>query len=105
MNDTDLEGQVPNLGQLLGAYLNQDFTIYGPNLEDAVDAFIDDSTAGEIVAARSEIARFLALKANDLDANLERLGNGYAYDLDMTAHEYLLRLDGLLADGLAKKQP
>ena len=104
MDNPALHNQFPEMFQFLG-YLNQDYTIYGPDLEDAVNAFIGDSTVDQIAATRAEMARFLALKANDLDTNLERLGNGYAYDVDMTAHEYLLRLDGLLAEGLATKLP
>jgi hypothetical protein len=101
--DTELQDQFPNLDQLLGGYLNQDFDIYGPDLEDAVDAYIDDAPAALIAATRVEIASFLDLKANDLDAELERLSAGYSHEPGMAAREYLLWLDGLLGEGLVRK--
>lgn len=103
MDNMDLREQFPNLDQLLSVYLNQDFDIYGPNLEDAVNVFVDDSTAEEIAETRLEIAKFLDIKANDLDAELERLCWDYSHEPDMNAHDYLLWLDGLLAKGPAKK--
>jgi hypothetical protein len=101
--DTELQDQFPNLDQVLGGYLNQDFDIYGPALEDAVDAYIDDAPAAVIAETRLEIARFLELKANDLDGELERLSAGYSREPGMAAREYLFWLDGLLRAGLARK--
>jgi hypothetical protein len=101
--DENPQDQFPNLSQLLGAYLNQDFDICGPNLEDAVRAFVDDASSEVITAARADIARFLETKANDLDAELGRLSWDYAHEPSMAAREYLLWLDGLLADGQSRK--
>jgi len=104
MDADDLEAEFPQLAVILGAYLNQDFDIYGPTLEDAVKVFLSDSTAEQITAARAEIARFLITKANDLDAELVRLsGEGYAHEPGMDAREFLLWLEGLLTEGLGGK--
>ena len=103
MGYSELQKDFFNLFTLLGAYLNQDFDICGPDLEDAVNAFVDDSDSGGIAATRVEIARFLETKANDLDAELERLSGDYAHETDMGARDYLLWLDGELAKGLARK--
>ena len=105
MDSMDLDTQFPNMAQLIGAYLNQDYTIHGPDLEDAVTAFIGDATPEMVAETRVEIARFLETKANDLDAELDRLSYGdHSCDPDMNAHDYLVWLDGVLAAGLAKKQ-
>ena len=98
MDDADLRSQFHGLAQLLGAYLNQDYTINGPDLEDSVYAFIDDSNADEIAEVRADIARFLDLRTNDLDATLYRFSHGdHAQEPGMGAREYLLWIDGLLA--------
>jgi hypothetical protein len=97
--DEELQARFYNLSQLLGAYLNQDYTIYGPNLEDAVHAYIDDSPPDLVNETRAEIAKFLALKTNDLDETLERLSHdGHSREPGMGAREYLLWIDGLLAE-------
>ena len=104
MGYSDLQTEFFNLFQLLGGYLNQDFDIFGPTLEDAVRSYIDVSDAGEIARTRAEIARFIEVKANDLDAELDRLTNGdLAREPGMGARDFLAWLDGLLAEGLIGK--
>ncbi|MEE3622982.1 contact-dependent growth inhibition system immunity protein [Nitrospirillum sp. BR 11752] len=96
--ESTIEREFPALLQIIGGYLNQDHTIYGPKLEDAVMAFIDDASADEITAGREDIARFLRAKAGHLDAALEELTSGdWAREPGTGAREYLLWLDGLLA--------
>ena len=102
MDDEDLRSRFPALGQLLGAYLNQDYTINGPELEDSVYAYIDDSNAEEIAKVRADIAGFLDLRTNDLDGTLYRFSHGdLAQEPGMGAREYLLWIDGLLAEAAA----
>ncbi|MDE1150493.1 MAG: contact-dependent growth inhibition system immunity protein [Azospirillaceae bacterium] len=96
--ESAIELEFPALLQIIGGYLNQDHTIYGPELEDAVMAFIADASADEIKQGRDDIARFLKTKAGGLDAALEELTSGdWAREPGTTAGEYLHWLDGLLA--------
>ena len=101
--DTVLSASFPDLAHLLGAYLNQDFDVYGPTIGDAVRAFVDDDPSDHIAAARSDIQRFLALHVGALDAELTRLDPGHAHPPEMPALDYLLWLDRTLADSLAIK--
>ncbi|GGF20382.1 hypothetical protein GCM10011611_27990 [Aliidongia dinghuensis] len=103
MGYSELQKQFFNLFTLLAGYLNQDFDIFGPDLDDAVNAFIDVSDAATIAETRAEIAHFLKTKANDLDAELERLSGGHAQEPGMSTHAYLLWLDGLLAEAQGRK--
>lgn len=104
MYDEDLRGQFPNLFHILVGYLDQDFALEAPTLDDAVYLFIDEAAIEDIAVTRAEIAKFLDLKTNDLDAELERLGGLYSREPGMNARDYLFWLDGLLAEGLVKKQ-
>lgn len=98
VTDEELQARFYNLGQLLGAYLNQDYTINGPNLEDSVHAYIDDAPPEVVTETRAEIAKFLTVETNDLDETLERLSHyGHSREPGMGAREYLLWIDGLLA--------
>lgn len=102
LTNEEIQTQFYNLGQLLGAYLNQDYIINGPNLEDSVYAFINDAPPEAVVETRAEIARFLAIETNDLDETLERLSHyGHSREPGMGAREYLLWIDGLLAEAAA----
>lgn len=95
------EQDFPELYQLIRAYLNQDYTINGPELEDSVYAFIEDSVPEVIQAAREDIARFLVTFPGNLDAAMEVFVRGdWARLPGTTAHDYLLWLDGLLAGAL-----
>jgi hypothetical protein len=94
----DLAGRYPELAQLLGAYLNQDYDLRGPALEDAVLAFLDDAAPDHVVATRADIARFLADNAADVDGALDALDPDHAQEPDMSARDYLLWLDRLLAE-------
>jgi hypothetical protein len=104
MAEAEISDQFPNLAQLLWAYLNQDYSYYGPELEDAVFAFIEDSDAARIDATRTEIDTFLQIKDNDIETALDCLGHeDHAREPGMGAREYLLWIDGLLAQGEAKQ--
>lgn len=103
MGYSELQTEFFNLFTVLAGYLNQDFDIFGPDLDDAVNAFIDDSDSETIASTRAEIARFLETKANDLDLELERLSGDHAHEPGVGAYDYLLWLDGLLVEGLARK--
>ena len=93
MDGDDLREEFPKLTTILGAYLNQDYTICGPTLDDAVKAYISETTTNGIITARAEIARFLDVKANDLDAELDRLDNEYSREPGMDARAFLVWLD------------
>ena len=103
MTTKSLQHRFPNLFQLLG-YLGQDFDVYGPNLGDAVNAFVADSTMDELLATRKEIADFLISQAENLEEELERLGGLYSCEPDMSAHDYLLWLDQLVTEGIRRRE-
>ncbi len=98
---TDLLVRYPDLGHLLGAYLNQDYVIYGPTLEAAVRAFVADDPPEHGAAVRADIARFLRDNSRDVDAALEALDSDRAQPPDMSGRDYLLWLDRVLAEPVA----
>lgn len=98
---TSLSRSYPDLAHLLGAYLNQDFDIYGPNLEDAVRAFVADDPPEYVAATRADIARFLHDHAGNIDAALDALEADRAQEPDMSAHDYLLWIDRVLGEAAA----
>lgn len=99
--DDALEMEYPSLYQLVGAYLNQDYTINGPELEDSVQAFVEDSTLDDVRAARDDIARFQRDRAGHLDEAMDELvQRDWARLPGTTARDYLLWLDRLLAAAL-----
>ena len=87
----------PYLEQIFGAYLNSDYTIHGPELEDAVAAYARDEHWLDVVAARADIRRFLALHRDDLDAELVRRFPDHARDAKTSALDFLNWLDATLA--------
>jgi hypothetical protein len=97
----DLSDAYPDLAHLFGAYLNQDYDIYGPTLEDAVRAFVADDPPECVMATRLDIARFLHDHPDDADAALDALDAGRSQEPEMSGRDYLLWLDRILADALA----
>jgi CdiI immunity protein len=91
----------PDLAHLRGAYLNQDYVLYDPKLEDSVSALCKDEPATYVAATRADIARLLRDNAGDLDASLGKLDPGRAQPPETRARDHLLWRDGLLADALA----
>lgn len=97
----DLADVYPELAQLLGGYLNQDYDLRGPSLEDAVLAYCHDAAPEYVAAARADIARFLHDHAGDVDSALDALDASRSQEPDMSGRDYLLWLDRILADALA----
>jgi hypothetical protein len=95
-----LSAGFPDLAHLLGAYLNQDFDLYGPSISDAVRAFCHDDPPEYVAAVRTDIGRFIAENSGDLDAALTALDPGHAHPPGMPARDYLVWLDRLLAESL-----
>lgn len=93
---TDLAETYPDLAHLLGAYLHQDFSLFGPTLADAVAAFARDEPTTAVAAARRDIARFARAHVRDCEAALHRLEPGLARPAGMTAPEFLRWLDAQL---------
>ncbi len=87
----------PYLDQLLSGYLFSDYTIYGPDLADAVAAYASDGGWLDIVAARADIRRFLAVHRDDLEAELARRFPDHAQVPGQSASDYLDWLDRTLA--------
>ena|ERR1700710_1117961 len=89
--------QYPYLDQLFGAYLFSDYTIYGPELADAVAAYAKEQGWLDVVAARADIRRFIAVYGTDLDAELTRQFPDHAQDPNHSAAAFLQWLDNELA--------
>jgi hypothetical protein len=87
----------PYLDQLLGAYLNSDYTIHGPDLADAVAAYAADEGWLDVVAARADIRRFVGFYGNDVAGELNRRFADHAQDPDQSAADFLRWLDTELA--------
>lgn len=69
----------PELDQLFGAYLNQDYKLWGDTLEEVVRCYKRDSNAEDNQHLLEELARFSSTHAEDLDASfLAR----YGFDFD-----------------------
>jgi len=96
----ELGGRYPDLAHLLGAYLNQDFDLYGPTLADAVRVFCDDDPPENVAAVREDIARFLRDHEADPDTALTALDPDHAQPPEMPARDYLLWLDAQMANAL-----
>jgi hypothetical protein len=97
----DLANRYPELRQLLGGYLNQDYDLRGPTLEAAVLAYCHDAAPAYVAAARADIARFMRDHTDDLDAALDALDGDRAQEPDMSGRDYLLWIDRVLAGALA----
>jgi hypothetical protein len=79
----------------------KDFDLYGLTLDAAARTIISRWPPKAIRDVQTEIVRFLVLdlKANDLDAELDRLSYGdHSREPRMGARDYLAWLDGLLAE-------
>ncbi len=89
----------PDLSHLLGAYLHQDFDIFGQTPADAGRAFLRDDPSDAIAATRADIARMQLAHARDLDDTLRALEPGQSRPPGMDAGAFLDWLDDLLAAG------
>ncbi len=87
-----------DLAHLPGAYLNQDYDIYGPALKDAVLTFCRDDGPGAVAAVRRDIGRVLLEDVNDVDSMLDKIDSGRAQPPEMSGRDYLLWLDSVLAE-------
>jgi hypothetical protein len=85
-----VRGQHPDLFQLFGGYLNQDWT----DEYETIDAAIDDFAAGDLVLGKRTIKQLDDLlntrDDNLLSGILEKLHLGYYYEADgFTARSWL----------------
>lgn len=99
MNTSD---RYPQLSNLIGAYLNQDYSIYADTLEGVIDCFLTDSRRDEQVALRTEIARFLR---DEQAALADTFMRAYGMDFDpalwgLTTETFLRQLDAQVASKL-----
>jgi hypothetical protein len=71
----------PELDQLIGTYFNQDFDLWGETIEEVVRSYVQGTSAEQRDLLRSEIDRFVAESATELDAVFSQK---YGFDLDPT---------------------
>ena len=69
----------PELDQLFGAYLNQDYSYWGDTLEAVVEACRRDSSPENVQALADEIDAFSVAHAHDLD---EAFSQAWGFDFD-----------------------
>lgn len=62
----------PELGQLFGVYLNQDYEYWGSTLEGVISCYIKDSSPMRVAQMVAEIGEFTRSHADDLDESFDR---------------------------------
>ena len=88
----------PELDQLFGAYLHQDYQLFGDTIEEVVACYKDDSSAEQVQHMLDEIDRFRVEHSKDLDSALLAL---YGNDFDPklwghTAASFFRLVEGVL---------
>jgi len=58
----------PHLANLFGAYLNQDYSLYGDTLEAVIDAFLQDANTQQVRQLREDVAAFRHEHRHDAEA-------------------------------------
>jgi CdiI immunity protein len=76
MTSTD---DYPELSQLFGVYLNQDYEYWGNTLEAVVSSYIGDSKLARVANLVLEIDQFARSHADDLDESFSRR---YGFDFE-----------------------
>ena len=77
-----LSKRYPRMYELFGAYLNQDFDIWGNTVEEIVAHYKEDSSPGFHREMIGEINKFIGEHPLDLDAALNaEYYNGFNYKL------------------------
>ena len=69
----------PEMNQLFGVYLNQDYSHWGETIEAVVDCYRRDSRPQQVECLVAEIQRFRARHAEDLDA---AFASAHGFDFD-----------------------
>jgi len=65
----------PALANLLSGWFHQDFDVVGDTLDDVIDAFSATSSAAQRQSLLADIARFLEIGDERLDAEFRRIFN------------------------------
>ncbi len=96
VSSRDLGERYPQLFQLFGGYLNQDWADYG-TADAAIDAFASEGP-DERPAAAQEVSKLLRDQDDDaLEQLLGELGTGYDYRADgFSARSWFERIAGRL---------
>lgn len=93
----------PELDQLFGAYLHQDYQLFGNTIEEVVACYKRESSSEQLKQMLNEIARFRAENTEHLDSVLQaRYGNDFDPKLwGHTAATFFELLESVLRDGLS----
>lgn len=67
----------PEMDQLFGVYLNQDYSYWGDTIEKVVQRYKTDSPAEDITSLLKEIDRFEQAHPHDMD---QAFGTAYGFD-------------------------
>ena len=95
---TGIQHRLPGLYRLFAAYVNQDWDVHGPSVDDAIKRFLADSKPSDVSMARAELDALLAMKLSDtrLDKTLELLRCGYDWSNSGGASAFLTHVRALL---------
>jgi hypothetical protein len=97
----------PYLDHFIGAYMHQDWQLFGNTVEEVVASFVKVSDADESHGLKMDIKRFVNYKGNDLDREYQRLFSGSVEpsSWDMSTREWLLWIERLVGEELRKRAP
>jgi hypothetical protein len=85
--------EYPELNQLFGVYLNQDFDLWGESIQEIVACYKRDSPVADHKSMVKEIDKFRAMHPHDLDE---------AFD-SLYGHEFLPEPWGYTTDSFLKE--
>jgi hypothetical protein len=97
----------PDLDHFMGAYMHQDWQLFGNTVEEVVARHVKVSDPDEAHGLKMDIKRFVSYKGNDLDREYERLfpGSVIPSAWDMSTREWLLWIERLVGEELRKRPP
>jgi hypothetical protein len=74
-----MDNAFPHLGNLIGAYLNQDYEYFGDTIEAVLAAYCAENVAQDVEGLRRDVAEFLAKFSANLD---QAFSERYGFDFD-----------------------
>jgi hypothetical protein len=89
-----------HLGNLIGAYLNQDYEYFGDTVEAVLASYCEENTAEDVAGLGKDAVEFMARYADSLD---EEFAERYRFDFDpklwkMDARAFLLMVAQVTAE-------
>jgi hypothetical protein len=97
----------PYLEHFMGAYMHQDWQLFGNTVEEVVARHVKVSDPDAAHGLKMDIKRFLSYKGNDLDREFQRLFQPEIIPSawEMSTREWLLWIERLVGEELRKHPP